>query len=188
MKRRNRVEIVMISMALSSMLFVQPTLAAEQNASIAAAGSPSVGAPPVVRDVELAAGGVLHGQVLDTQGVGVGNSPVMIVARGQEIARTTADTNGRFQFIGLRGDTYNVLTVGGESTCRLWAPNTSPPGANQGVALTVSADPVVRAQYGACGPCGQGGFWSFVSNPWISAALITAAIAIPIAASNDSGS
>ena len=184
MKRRNHFGIVATFAAMVAMLIVQPVLAGEHLANTA----PNYTALSVPKDVELGRGGVLQGQVLDTQGSGISGSPIVVFTDGKEFARGSADSEGQFQFAGLRGGTYQVLTEGGGATYRLWAPNTSPPGSVRQVAIAVSADPVVRAQHGVGVLCGQGGFWSFVSNPWISAALITAAIAIPIAISNDTGS
>ena len=64
---------------------------------------------------------------------------------------------------------------------RVWAAGTAPPNSIAQLKLTTApASPqVVRGQH--CGP----GFWGVLTNPWVSAGLITAAIAIPIAVSND---
>lgn len=183
MKQRKFSGVAAMFVAVFSMLVVPPVLAGEQLQSSSGYGAVSkFKTPTVVRDVELDRDGVLRGQVLDTQANGVAEAPVVVAIGDREMARVVADADGRFQVDGLRGNTYRVVTPGGEAACRVWAPGTSPPGADRLVGLTVSADPVVRAQFGG------GGFWGFVSNPWVSAALITAAIAIPIAISNDSGS
>ncbi len=183
MKRNNRFGIFAVSAAMAALLTVQPGLAGEH---LGVNAAPAVA--PAVIDVELAEGGRLFGQVVDTQGAPMAGSPVVLHTDGREVVKATTDANGRFEIVGLRGDTYHVSTEGGGGAYRMWAPRTSPPGAARGVSIAVSSDPVVRAQYGACGPCAPSGFWGFVSNPWVSAALITAAIAIPIAVSNDSGS
>ncbi|REJ64483.1 MAG: carboxypeptidase regulatory-like domain-containing protein [Planctomycetota bacterium] len=184
MKRINGLGLCAVSWALFSMLVVQPAIAAD---AIRGTSSKPVPAAPVVRDVELAVGGVLKGQVLDTQGAPVADSPVVLASHDRVVAQAKTDVNGKFAFQNLRGDTYIVATIGGGGAYRLWAPQTSPPGAKQAIMLAVSPDPVVRAQHGFYGK-GHPGFWAFVSNPWVSATLLTAAIAIPIAAANDSGS
>ena len=58
-------------------------------------------------------------------------------------------------------------------------PNTAPPAA-QSAALLVSGSDVVRGQ--------NGGLVYWLTNPWVLAGLIAAAIAIPIALNNHGSS
>jgi hypothetical protein len=79
--------------------------------------------------------------------------------------------------------------------CRLWAPGSAPPHAQQAVVL-VGNETVVRGQSPSCGRCGHcrhccgagrgaGPLGRLVRNPWVIAGLIGAAVAIPIATDND---
>jgi hypothetical protein len=64
---------------------------------------------------------------------------------------------------------------------RLWAEQTAPPAANDGV-LVVHGDDAVRGN--SCNPCG-GGLLGVLANPWVLAAIVAAAIAIPLALDDD---
>jgi hypothetical protein len=149
---------------------------------------------PSAPDVALEAGGLMVGQVVDAQGAPRAGAPVVIQQKGVEVARTVADGQGRFAFSGVRGGVYHLVTSNGQAMYRCWAEGTAPPVAQQG-ALLVAGD-VVRGQCGSCGtdPCacgGGGGLFGggWLSNPWVLAAIVATAIAVPIAVSdNDDGS
>ncbi len=130
------------------------------------------------KDVALRPGGVLVGQVIDPQGAVQPGSVVSIQHHGQEVVRTTTDTNGIFAAQGLRGGQYNLVTQDGQSFCRLWAADTAPPAASDSAVVVTDQD-VVRGQWGAT----QGGLWlDWVrSHPYITAGVVAAAIATPIA-------
>ncbi len=67
---------------------------------------------------------------------------------------------------------------------RLWAPNTAPPVAQQGVILVVGDD-VIRGQHGySAGPFASMAQW-VADHPLITASAIGAAIAIPLALDDD---
>jgi hypothetical protein len=135
-------------------------------------------------DVALRDGGVLVGQVVDAQGVAAAMATVTLANHQQEIARVRTDEQGKFSLPGLRGGVYQISSQGHESMYRLWAPNTAPPVAQQGVTLVVGND-VVRGQYGnTAGPFGSMAQW-IADHPLITASVIGAAIAIPIALSDD---
>ena len=133
-------------------------------------------------DVTLAPGNVLWGQVQTSQAAPLGNADLVVTQAGREVARTATDAQGNFQISGIRGGTYTLATAGSATTIRVWTANAAPPSAQHGVLLVERGD-VVRGQ-------GAGGtFWRTVTNPWVSAGVITAAIAVPIALNNnDSGS
>jgi len=130
-------------------------------------------------DVALRPGGVLVGQVVDRQGVAKAGTTVSIRYAGQEVARTTTDTNGVFAAKGLRGGQYELLTQESSGICRLWAPDTAPPAAKQ-TALVVAGDDVVRGQ----GPMNAWVEW-IKAHPYITAGTVAAAIAIPLALADD---
>jgi hypothetical protein len=162
------------------------------------------GQQALVADVALADGGVLAGQVVDAQGAAVANSPVAVSMHGREVVRVATNADGAFSAAGLKGGVYEVSAAGSSSVFRLWAPETSPPAARNGVML-VSGSDVVRGQYGPAfgppagpmGPAGppvappgppappQGPFgkaFTWISNhPIITASAVGAAIAVPIA-------
>jgi len=83
------------------------------------------------------------------------------------MARTTTDERGLFVIEGVRGGSYNILVAG-----------TAPPTAREAL-LVVTPDPV------ALGQNAGGTFWRTVTNPWVSAGLIGAAVAVPIALNNN---
>lgn len=137
-------------------------------------------ATPAVADVALRPGGVLLGQVVDTQGVAKAGSPVTIELAGQKVVGTTADENGVFAAQGLRGGSYQIKTSDGTCSCRLWAANTAPPAA-QPAALVVSGNDLVRAQFG---PMHAWKEW-IKSHPYITAGVVVAAIATPLVLADD---
>jgi hypothetical protein len=133
------------------------------------------------KDVALRPGGVLVGQVIDQQGVARPGSVVSIQHDEQEVVRTTTDANGIFAAQGLRGGQYQIVTHDGQSFCRLWAADTAPPAASD-AAVVVSGQEVVRGQWGP--QYGDyGGRWlDWVrSHPYITAGIVAAAVATPLA-------
>lgn len=135
-------------------------------------------------DVVLHDGGVLVGQVVDAQGVAQAMATVTLANHEREIAQVRADHEGKFNVPGLQGGVYRIASRGQESFYRVWAPNTAPPVAQQGVTLVVGQD-VVRGQYGAPqGPFTSVAQW-IADHPIITAGVIGAAIAIPVALDDD---
>ena len=137
-----------------------------------------------VRDVALRPGGVLVGQVLNPQGAIQAGSIVSIWQNDREIVSTKTDANGIFAAQGLRGGQYQIVTSDSHSLCRLWAPDTAPPAAAN-TALVVSGQEIVRGQWTAPMTAGAsyGGRWlDWVrSHPYITAGIVAAAIAAPLA-------
>lgn len=136
-------------------------------------------------DVALRDGGLLVGVVVDEAGTRQAGTEVSIQFGGQEIVRTTADENGVFAAQGLRGGQYMVVSEAGQLPCRLWAPNTAPPSAQEAVVLLTGTD-LVRGQFHGGYGGYYGGVWNWMLNhPYLTASIIAAAIAIPIAVSDD---
>lgn len=138
---------------------------------------PTTPATTTVRDVALQAGGVLEGQVLDTQGQPVANAAVRAVGlgtRAEQVRTAQADAAGRFQIAGLSGGVYRLETAQGLVICRLWAPNTSPPAAESSV-LLVHGGETVRGNLSSIGWLG----WTLIGLG------VAAAIAIPLALHDD---
>jgi|GEM_PF-953705 len=99
----------------------------------------------VATDVTLASGGVLHGQVVDGQGIGLDGAVVSLRQGGEELSRTIADQEGRFSFSELRGGVYEVRGGQGMRIYRAWSPGTAPPAART-EALVISDPQAVRGQ------------------------------------------
>ena len=134
-----------------------------------------------VRDVALQEGGLLTGQVLDGAGAPVAATPVAVVDQDRAVATALTGEDGRFAIRGVKAGVYQVATAKGVTVCRLWAPRTAPPSA-QADALVVNGDTVVR------GGVGGGGVIGFLSNPWVLAGIVAAAIAVPLALDDDDAS
>ncbi len=158
-----------VSMAVLGFCLPQPLLAA-------ATAEPA----PVVIDVKLHRspdGNVLIGQVQDPQGLIKADAPVFLVEAGRKVAETRTDQNGYFGFKDMRGGVYQVAAAGGIGMYRAWAPGTAPPSAQHG-ALVVAGENLVRGQ------CHFGRLKFWLSHPCVIAAIIAAAVAIPVAIHN----
>jgi hypothetical protein len=164
--KRNQFHMTLAAFACLGML-VPPSALAIQPASLG-------------NDVALRPGGLLVGQVVDAQGATQAAKVVSIQYGDREVARTSTDQNGVFAAQGLRGGQYQIATDDGLSVCRLWAADTAPPSAHE-AAIVVTGQEVVRGQWGG------GGWLDWVrSHPYITAGIVAAAIAVPLAiAAND---
>jgi hypothetical protein len=132
---------------------------------------------PVATDVALRDGGVLVGQVVDTHGVGVAGTDVSVRqgANSPMAAKTTAD--GSFAVEGLRGGVYQIAAADGHGVFRLWSAGTAPPAADSQARLVAGKD-VIRGQ-------DESHPWkTFLTNPFVIAAVVCAAVAIPVAIHN----
>jgi len=155
---------------------------------------------PVVTDVALEDGGVLVGQVVDTQGVPLAKMPVLLQGRDlqgreREIAQAMTDANGHFAVRGLRGGVNRLAAAGSQETFRLWKPGTAPPQARQGALLVVDRA-TIRGQCGGpqCGvpTCGPSpglckGMSHWLANPWVVTGIVATSVAIPVAIHNSDG-
>lgn len=127
-----------------------------------------------VVDVALRDRGRLAGRVMSANGTALAGTPVSVAYRGQAIARTATDTQGRFALIGLRGGVYQISTPGTIRSVRLWAPRTAPPAAEQGITLVAQPQPVLRGQSidGGPGP---------ITKSLVVGGLVATAVAVPLA-------
>lgn len=135
-------------------------------------------------DVALGNGGVLIGQVVDAQGNVSAMATVILSDYRQEIARVRTDQEGKFSVSGLRGGVYRISSQDKEALYRLWAPNTAPPVAQQGVTLVVGNQVVCGQNGNSSGSIGSMAQW-IAEHPLIAASAVGAAIAIPIALDDD---
>lgn len=142
---------------------------------------------PVVRDVELGKGGLLVGRLLDTNGQPLTAAEVTIASGEKSLATTRTDSQGVFAVSSLRGGVHAISTADNVQVCRLWAPGTAPPQAPKSIEL-VNDSSVTRGQYGP--PPGnrfirKAKVWA--TNPWIVGGVVAAAVAIPVALSDNDG-
>jgi hypothetical protein len=152
---------------------------------VAFGANPVAPAPPAAKspgliamyDVALQKGGVLRGQVVDTQGAPAGATRVVLAQEGKVVAATQSDAAGRFEFAGVKGGVYQMATAQGGGMYRVWTPGAAPPAAHAD-ALVIDGQQIVR------GNMGDGGAIGFLANPWVLAAIVAAAIAIPLSLSN----
>jgi hypothetical protein len=111
---------------------------------------------------------------------------------GQQVA-TRSDNEGRFGYQGVAGGTYHLETEYGQVACRTWTPQAAPPKSSSTLLLVHDAE-LARGQWGP--PPAANGFVSnmkeTLTHPFAVAAIIGAAVAIPVAIHNadddDSGS
>jgi hypothetical protein len=129
---------------------------------------------PVIADVSLHEAGKLYGIVVDAQGLPMPATNVAISQSGKVVARTKTDALGQFTTSDLRGGLYQIAAGTGVTTLRVWEAKAAPPAARP-AALVVGNPNVVRGQR----PFGSLAF----SDGLVLAAIIAAAIAIPIAVS-----
>ncbi len=143
--------------------------------------------PPVIRDVELKYGGLLIGRLLDANGRPHPDAEVSVLTAGKTLATTRTDAEGVFAVSKLRGGVHEIQTAENVQVCRLWAHDTAPPGVAKSIDV-VSGDDVVRGQYGP--PPGnrmlkKAKVWA--TNPFIVGGVVAAAVAIPVALSDNDG-
>jgi hypothetical protein len=144
-------------------------------------------ARPIIRDVELAHGGLLIGRLLDANGRPLSNAEVALVSGETTLAETRSDPEGVFAVSGLRGGVHQIVTPDTAQVCRLWANGTAPPRTASSVDV-VAAEDVVRGQYG---PPPGNRLWKkakvWATNPFVIGGVVAAAVAIPVALADDDG-
>ena len=143
--------------------------------SVVCAAGPLVSPGVLVSDVALAAGGVLRGQVSSPQGRGLSGMHVSVSAGVRDLGSTVTDADGRFEFRGLKGGVLTVTAGQSRTTVRAWTAAAAPPAA-KGDVLLVAGQSQVLGQWG--------GFKKVITNPWVIAGVVAAAVAIPVAIHN----
>ena len=161
-------------LACCGMLLPMPAIqaAATDQTTVSQPGMPA----KQVIDVELRGGGLLLGQVVGPAGKPLVGTRVSLRRLDREVATTVTDPSGYFFARGLRGGTYEIIAGPTRQLYRLWAPGTAPPTAGPG-ALIVVGGHQVRGQTGPTG------YW--LSNPWVIAGIVAAAVAVPVAIHNN---
>ena len=146
-------------------------------------------------DIALGNGGILSGQVVNAEGQPLVGEAVVVSSGGKEVARSLSGKDGSFHIANLKGGPVEVAAVETAGTCRLWAPGTAPPAAQPGL-LVVADGEVIRGQHlgrsvpgrsyrGGVRGHGGGLLGLMIEHPVVTAGAVGAAIAIPLAVSND---
>jgi hypothetical protein len=144
-----------------------------------------------VVDVALQDGGRLQGQVLDPQGAPIADTVVSLSTGGHVIATPRTNAEGRFLVQGLKGGVYQVATDNRGGLYRFWAPQTAPPAARSDLLLvdgwSVNGQCPPQCEPAPCPPPHHSHrpILQFLGNPWVVGALITTAIAVPLALDDD---
>ena len=102
----------------------------------------------ITTDVALAAQGMLVGQVVDQQGIGIPAARVVVRQNERDLVGVVTDRTGKFAVSGLRSGTYQLAAANGQAQVRLWTANAAPPVAKSRVLIVSGSEQVVRAQFG----------------------------------------
>ncbi len=167
MKTGRAIRGVVLSLAALGMCLPQITFAVEP--------------APAILDVALADGGVLHGQVVNTQGVGAAGMPVYIRTQDRDVAAATTAADGTFSVQGLKGGVYQVSTLQGHGVYRLWSAGTAPPAAQNGAVVYTQSGAVDSGVVHYTQNGGDGALKMFLTNPVVIAGVVATAVALPIA-------
>ncbi len=98
---------------------------------------------PIVRDVELAEGGIARGIVVTSEGQFAAGVEVALHSNG-EVFQATADEHGQFAIGGLNGGDCIIQVGQIPYGARMWAHGTAPPQALQQFVVVEDEGPVVR--------------------------------------------
>ncbi len=99
---------------------------------------------PVIRDVELAEGGVARGYVVTSAGQPGAGLKVALHSNGEDY-QVTADEKGQFAVPGLQGGSCVVQVGQTAYAARMWATGTAPPQALNAFVIVEEDGPVVRS-------------------------------------------
>jgi hypothetical protein len=147
-----------------------------------------------ITDVALDAQGIFQGRVVDAQGQPVTGINVLMKTDEAVVVSTQTDAAGAFQVNSLRGGFYQLHVASSAKNVRVWAPSTAPPSATEGLLVTLgdvqrgqgcTVDSCTGTCGGTCAACGGGGALGFFTHPFVIGAAVAAAIAIPLAVSNN---
>jgi len=165
MNRKKSWKFGLALLALTGMLVPAPLLHAAGEMPV----SPILG-----NDVALAADGVLRGQLVSAQGRGLAGECVTVSHGGREVVSTMTGPEGFFEVRGLRGGVLSISAGETTAVCRAWTGAAAPPNAKDQVLLVAGQSQTL----------GQGGLRALLTNPWVIAGIVAAAIAIPVGIHN----
>lgn len=182
MGRRKTRGFGLIWLAVLGMVMPVAALQAADGPTVASVPVPSATPPspaaPVaaVSDVALSADGLLRGQLLSPQGRGLAGVQVTASSGNRSLGSVTTDAEGRFAIAGLNGGVVTLVAGQTQTVVRVWTPKAAPAAAKSSVLL-------VDGQSQALGQSWRG-FKKVVTNPWVIAGVVAAAVAIPVAIHN----
>ncbi|NLS96510.1 MAG: hypothetical protein GXX96_30600 [Planctomycetaceae bacterium] len=171
----------LIWLAVLGMVLPVPVL---QAADGPAAAVPTASATPpspavtvaAVSDVALSADGLLRGQLLSPQGRGLAGVQIAAFSGNRSLGSATTDADGRFAIAGLKGGVVTLVAGQTQTVVRVWTPKGAPAAAKSSV-LLVDGQPQALGQ-------SWRGFKKVITNPWVIAGVVAAAVAIPVAIHN----
>lgn len=161
MVKKSSARILLSVLALSSLCGTQIPLSA------AAGPKPLTEASVRVRDVQLLENGALELQLVDSQGRGLSQVPVVVSFQNRRVAEGRTDADGIVRMENLRGGQHVVQAGSGVEVVRLWDTAIAPPSAVRRLAI-VSNEQVVRGQ-------GSGPPTTFMGSP-MNQLLVTGTI------------
>ncbi len=126
-------------------------------------------------DVALSPDGTLRGQLLSPQGRGLPGVHVAVSTGARDLGSTVTNTEGRFELRGLKGGVLTLTAGQSRTTVRAWTAKAAPPAA-KGDVLLVAGQSQALGQWS--------GFKKVITNPWVIAGIVAAAVAIPVAIHN----
>ena len=156
-------------------------------------------------NVQLGEGNALRGAIVDQNGKPVAGAPVMIGQQGSIVAHLDTAADGRYTLTDVQPGIYQVASYAGVVNVRVFEGD-APADAVQGVIQTIDDEGIARGQCasGSCessscscnDPCARqcrqpsrfAGLRSCLQNPLLWAAVIAAAIVIPLAIDDDDAS
>ena len=143
--------------------------------SLVNAAAPPARPSILASDVALSPGGTLRGQVLSPQGRGLPGVHVAVSTGSRDLGSTVTNAEGRFELRGLKGGVLTLTAAQSQTTVRAWTASAAPPAA-KGDVLLVAGQSQALGQWG--------GFKKVITNPWVIAGIVAAAVAIPVAIHN----
>jgi hypothetical protein len=175
----NSHRVCLMLLMIGSTLFLEA-----EKTSAAAVASP-------IEDITLDPAGTFFGCVADEHNEQRASGMMVRIYRdGKLIAQTPTDTQGAFTFPALQPGNHQLHWDRPDGVCntrvlRLWNHDQAPPSSKNRIVLSAIPPKVVRGQYGNESPGGGSdspqGMRRIFRNPWITAVIISTAVAIPIA-------
>ncbi len=117
---------------------------------------------------------------------------VQILQHGKRLVEASLGSTQTIAFSGVRPGIYQICWGNSQTgyrtaMVRVWNHGHAPPIAKDYLSLEQHASTVIRGQYGTDGggSTTPAGMRRIFRNPWISAGIISAAIAVPIAVAYD---
>ena len=145
-----------------------------------------------VKDITLDSAGTFYCRTRSQQLQGP--LKIQILQHGKRLVEASLGSTQTIAFSGVRPGIYQICWGNSQTgyctaMIRVWSHGQAPPIANNYLLLDQHASAVIRGQYGngadGGGSTTPAGMRRIFRNPWISAGIISAAIAVPIAVAYD---